>query len=197
MNVTKPAIRRITLEKRELLTPEEVAEKSEAIRKRLFSLEQVKRAGVVMAYMSFRNEVSTEELIKQCLRSGKRVAVPKVEKRDPDASGTVVKSLGAYEIKEAGKYMITGFMGIAEPDVSVLRRVDPSEIDIVIVPGVAFDTDRNRIGYGGGYYDRFIPALRPDCLKVAVAFELQVYDSVPTAEFDLPVDIVVTEKRII
>jgi 5-formyltetrahydrofolate cyclo-ligase len=93
--------------------------------------------------------------------------------------------------------MLTGYMGIAEPDASILHRVDPLEIDMVVVPGVAFDMARNRIGYGGGYYDRFLCTLRPDCLKVAVAFELQVFDSIPAASYDIPVDIIVTEERII
>lgn len=197
MMITKTEIRKITLKKRELQSPGEVAEKSAAILKRLFSLEQFGEAGVVMAYMSFRNEVSTDELIRHCLSSGKRVVVPRVEKSVPDASGGVVRSLGVYEIKEAGKDMVTGAMGIAEPDVSALRRVNPLEIDLVVVPGVAFDIKKNRIGYGGGYYDRFLPALRPDCLKAAAAFELQVYDSVPAAAYDYPVDIIVTEDRII
>ncbi len=194
---SKLRIRRIALDKRNLLTPEEVAVKSEAILERLFFLEKYERANMVMAYMSIRNEVSTEQLILRCLQSGRRVVVPKVEKSTPDASGGVVKSLGVYEIKEAGKHMAAGYMGIAEPDASVLRRVDPLEIDMVVVPGVAFDGVRNRIGYGGGYYDRFLRTLRPDCLKAGVAFELQVFDSIPAASYDIPVDIIVTEERII
>lgn len=197
MMESKTSIRAKTLEKRNLLSPEEVAGRSEAIIKRLFSLERFGQAKTVMAYMSFRNEVSTEQLIVQCLRSGKKVVVPRVEKSTPDASGGVVKSLGVYELKEAGKHMTAGYMGIAEPDASVLRRVDPLEIDLVAVPGVAFDRSRNRIGYGGGYYDRFLRTLRPDCLKAGVAFELQLFDSLPAAEYDLPVDIIVTEERII
>lgn len=197
MMESKPYIRRIALDKRNLLSPEEVALRSEAILKRLFSLEKYEQADTVMAYMSFRNEVSMERLIVQCLRRGKKVVIPRVEKSMPEASGGVVKSLGVYEIKEAGKHMVTGYMGIAEPDASVLRRVDPLEIDLAVVPGVAFDRDRNRIGYGGGYYDRFLRTLRPDCLKAGVAFELQVFDSILAAEYDLPVDIIVTEERII
>lgn len=197
MMESKLRIRRIALDKRNLLTPEEVAVKSEAILERLFFLEKYERANMVMAYMSIRNEVSTEQLILRCLQSGRRVVVPKVEKSTPDASGGVVKSLGVYEIKEAGKHMAAGYMGIAEPDASVLRRVDPLEIDMVVVPGVAFDGVRNRIGYGGGYYDRFLRTLRPDCLKAGVAFELQVFDSIPAASYDIPVDIIVTEERII
>jgi 5-formyltetrahydrofolate cyclo-ligase len=197
MMESKPCIRRLALERRDLLKPEEVAVKSEAIWERLFSLEKYEQANMVMAYMSFRNEVSTEQLIVQCLRSGKGVVVPRTEKSTSAASGDVVKSLGVYEIKEAGKHMLTGYMGIAEPDASVLRRVDPLEIDMVVVPGVAFDGARNRIGYGGGYYDRFLRTLRPDCLKVAFAFELQVFDSIPAASYDIPVDIIVTEERII
>jgi len=197
MMESKPCIRRMALDKRNLLSLEEVAGKSEAIQKRLFSLERFEKADTVMAYMSFGNEVSTEQLIVQCLRSGKKIVVPRVEKSMSDGSGGVVKSLGVYEIKEAGKHMVTGYMGIVEPDASVLRKVDPLEIDFVIVPGVAFDIARNRIGYGGGYYDRFLRTLRPDCLKAAVAFELQVFDSIPAAEYDLPVDVIVTEDRII
>ncbi|HEX2946403.1 MAG TPA: 5-formyltetrahydrofolate cyclo-ligase [Clostridia bacterium] len=193
----KPCFRRMMLDKRNSLSTAEVAQKSEAILKRLASIEKFGRAGTIMAYMSFGSEVSTAKLIEECLQRGKKVVVPRVEKGAPDASGEVVKALGVYEIKEAGKYMTVGYMGIAEPDPASLRRVEPSEIDLVVVPGVAFDRQRNRIGYGGGYYDRFLGTLRPDCLKAGVAFELQVCDYVPVAEYDLPVDIVITEDRII
>lgn len=190
MMETKESIRARIIEQRKLLSIQEVNEKSSAITKRLCSLVQYANAGVVMAYMSFRNEVATDAFINRCSRDGKRVIIPKVQQIPAPA-------LLLYEIKDPGQDVVKGFMGIPEPDASRLERVDPSEIDMVVIPGVAFDKCKNRLGYGAGYYDRFLPTLRPDSLKVGIAYEMQITDSVFAEEYDIPMDMVITEERII
>jgi len=124
---------------------------------------------------------------------GKLVAIPKVEKSGPSGQ----RMLEAYVMEESGKGLIKGFMGIPEPDASVLKRLDPVEIDLVVVPGIAFDYARCRIGYGAGYYDRFLPRLRPDCPKVGLAYEMQVVEKIPASCHDIRMDLVITERRII
>ncbi len=190
MMETKEMIRKRIIEQRGLLSFQEVSDKSSEITGRLCSLNQYAGAGTVMAYMSFRNEVATNALIGQCILDGKRVVIPKVQQR-PDMS------LLPYEIKDQEQDVLPGLWGIPEPDTSRLHKVDPLEIDIVVVPGVAFDSRRYRIGYGAGYYDRFLLSLRPDCLKVGIAFEMQMLEQFDAERYDIPMDFVITELRIV
>lgn len=186
----KAVIRRNMIEQRGLLSIREIIEKSSQIALRLCSLSQYINSGTVMAYMSFRNEVATDIFIGKCIHDGKKVAIPKVQQNPAMA-------LLPYEIKDPKMDVLMGFKGIFEPDASRLRRVDPLELDLVVIPGVAFDCRRHRIGYGAGYYDRFLMTLRPDCLKVGIAYEMQMIDEFSAAEYDIPMDLVITENRII
>jgi len=190
MMETKAAIRKRILEQRSLLSLQEVSEKSREITGRLCSLSQYAGAGTVMAYMSFRNEVETSAFINRCIRDGKRVVLPKVQ-REPGMA------LLPYEIKDLRQDVLPGLWGIPEPDASRMNMADPLEIDIVVVPGVAFDGRRYRIGYGAGYYDRFLLSLRPDCLKVGIAFDMQILDKCYAEKHDIPMDLVITELRIL
>lgn len=167
---------------------EEVNEKSAEIFERLCALRQYDNAKIVLAYMDYRNEVMTGEFIKRCRRDGKRVTLPKVEPGN---------SLSVYEINEVKRDTLPGFKGIPEPNSAILNRLDPAEIDLAVIPGVAFDYGRHRVGYGAGYYDRFIPRLRSDCVKAGVAYSLQLVDKINTGRYDVPMDIVVTEDEII
>lgn len=184
---TKREIRKKIIHERDLLTYNEVMEKSQAIFQRLCSLSQYKRAKTVMAYMSYRNEVSTPGFLAKVIEDGKRVVLPKV-------SGMALK---IYEIHDIEKDIVPGFKGIPEPLGEPENRVDPAEIDLAVIPGVVFDLQKHRIGYGGGFYDRFIPSLRQDCLKAGVAFQMQLVSGIQAESFDVPVDIVITENMII
>ncbi|MGE5613229.1 MAG: 5-formyltetrahydrofolate cyclo-ligase [Bacillota bacterium] len=190
---TKLEIRKRILEERDLLDAGAVFEKSAAIMERLCSLKEYVDAATIMAYMSIRNEVRTDFFIERCMFDGKAVAIPKVERSGPAGQLT----LEAYVIKEPGKDLVKGAMGIPEPDASVLKRLDPGEIDLVVVPGIAFDYSRYRVGYGAGCYDRFLPRLKPGCLKAGVAYEMQVVEKIPAACHDVRMDLVITESRII
>lgn len=190
---TKPEIRKRILEERDMLDVGTVSEKSAVIVERLCSLKEYVNAVTIMAYMPVRNEVRADFFIKRCMLDGKVTAIPKVEKDELFGK----RMLESYVIKEPEKDLIKGFMGIPEPDASILKRLDPEEIDLVVVPGIVFDYRRYRIGYGAGYYDRFLPRLRPDCLKVGLAYEMQVVEKIPAASHDIRMDLVITELRII
>lgn len=190
MMETKAAIRKKVIEQRDLLSIHEINEKSGSITRRLCSLSQYINASTVMTYMSYRNEVATDGFICNCIRDGKRVVIPKVQKI-PDLA------LLPYEIKDPDRDVVEGFRGIPEPDASRLDKVDPLEIDLVVIPAAAFDKGRNRIGYGAGYYDRFLVTLRPDCLKVGIAYKMQILDKFSADVYDIPMDLVITENRII
>lgn len=192
---TKRETRKRIIELRSKLNYYEMSEKSESIFERLFSMNQYADAVTVLAYMSYRNEVLTRPFIKRCMRDGKKIAVPKVEVDKATLAPYGILSL--YEIKDLENDVHTGFKGIPEPNSPGLRKVEPQEIDLVVVPGVAFDLSRNRIGYGAGHYDKLLPLLRPDCLKVAVAYEMQLTEYIAPSAHDIAMDMVITEQRVV
>ncbi|ABO51386.1 5-formyltetrahydrofolate cyclo-ligase [Desulforamulus reducens MI-1] len=187
----KKGIRKKVLEVRSALKKSEVADKSSVIVERLVSFEPYRRAKTIMVYLDFRKEVKTESLINHALRSGKRVTVPVVNAVDRSMTPSLL-------VDFPGDLSI-GSYGILEPAPENLRPVEVQELDLIVVPGTVFDHQGNRMGYGGGYYDRFIPRLRKDAVTVALAFEFQVREnfSVLMGKYDQPVQFIVTEKQII
>jgi 5-formyltetrahydrofolate cyclo-ligase len=179
----KHQIRIQTLAARDSLTPEERRKKSSEIEVRLFGLPEFRDARTVMFFASFRSEVETIPMIRRALAHGKRIILPKVKG----------KVLGLYEIADFDKDVSPGAWGIPEPDESSAVPLD--EIGLIIVPGAAFDSQGNRLGYGAGFYDKLLLAFRG--MTVALAFEEQVVPYVPADPYDVPVKKIVTEKRII
>ena len=171
------------------MTPQEVAGKSAMILKRLLALVEYRRAAVIMTYVDFRNEVKTAELIKNSLALGKLLAVPLIDLQ----ARQLIPSL----LLDFPEDLAPNAWGILEPAPGRRRPLPPEKIDLVIVPGVAFDEKGNRLGYGGGFYDCFLPRTRADTFFVALAFELQIRPEIPTGPADCPVHCLVTEKRVI
>ena len=186
---SKGEIRKRILQARRALAPEEAAEKSARIVAQLLELPEYRVARTVMAYLDFRGEVQTGPFVRVALAQGKRVAVPVTEV----ASRRLVPSLLVRYPEEVAP----GTWGIPEPLPEYVRPVPVEEIDLVVVPGVAFDPAGNRLGYGGGFYDRFLPLTRDDCFWVAPAFELQLVDRIEAGPCDCPVHCIVTEERIL
>lgn len=170
---------------------ESVENKSIRITQRLIDLDSFKSSHTIMCYMDFKNEVMTRYVIRHCFELGKRVVLPLVDTIDG------IRRIVPYEVMDVERDVRSGTLGILEPCKERARIYSLEEIDLVIVPGVAFDTMKNRIGYGAGLYDRFLESVKPDCLKIGIAFEFQIYDVVPVEEHDIPLDMIVTEERII
>ncbi len=189
---TKKEFREFYLERRSRLSREEVREKSALLFERVCSLEQYKKADIILAYMSAGNEADTGAFVYGCIEDGKTVSLPRVEKTEGVGS-----RLGVYTVKDPVEDTVPGFKGILEPDPLKTRLLEPHEPDLAVVPGIAFDTSGNRIGYGAGYYDRLLPLLRTDCLKVGAAFEMQIADMLPAEQHDFRLDMIVTEERTI
>ncbi|TYQ12939.1 UNVERIFIED_CONTAM: 5-formyltetrahydrofolate cyclo-ligase [Acetivibrio alkalicellulosi] len=187
----KKDIRKKILSLRNDLSGEHVLKNSEVITNSLVELKEFKQSKNIMAYMNFRNEVSTFFLLKSCFEMGKKVILPAIN----TVSGK--KKIVTYEVKDMEQQLKKGTYGILEPVNDMDFRVDIREINMIIVPGVAFDTNRNRIGYGAGYYDVFLRELKEGCYKVGIAFELQICYHIPVEKHDVPLDIIVTEKRVI
>jgi len=180
----KKILRKKVLEARLQLLPEEVKQKSDRIMSTLFSTEDYQKAKVVMFYVDMRNEVMTKVSIKKALAKGKRVVVPRVKRG---------YGLLAIEIQSLDELVPSTF-GVLEPPEK--EEIVLAEIDVVVVPGVAFDRNGYRMGYGGGYYDNFLPKLRPDTKKIAVAFNMQIRDLVPIELHDVKMDMIITEQKV-
>ena len=149
----------------------------------------MKHWSTLFIYVNFRSELETLELINRCLSQGKRVAVPLV-----DAS-TV--SMIPLLIKDPAKDLVPGYYDIPEPDPQQSLRVAALEIDAAVIPGSVFDIHGGRLGYGGGYYDRFLVNDAPQAKRIGLAFEMQVVEDVPVQPHDQALDILITEKRIV
>ena len=162
----KRALRRTILAKRDALDAADRADRSRRIWDRMLALPDVRDAGTVMAYWSFGSEVETGPSIERLHRAGARIVLPRIE-------GANVVGV-AYAPGDA--VTATGF-GAMEP--AGIELVEPAEVDVVIVPGVAFDRRGRRVGYGGGFYDRFLPRTRPGAPAIAPAFTLQIVEEVP------------------
>ncbi|WP_352418682.1 5-formyltetrahydrofolate cyclo-ligase [Proteiniborus sp.] len=185
----KRTLRSEILNKRKALSKEEVINKSSDISSLLFSTEQYKNSKYIMCYIDFRNEVRTEEIIKSALNEGKNIIIP--------ISVVETKQLILSQLMDYDKELEAGTYGILEPKKEFIREVNPELIDLVLMPGVAFDRRGYRIGYGGGYYDRFLTKIDDPVPKIALAFELQMVPHVREGRYDLPVDYIITEKEII
>ena len=189
---TKAELRRESLFARKNMPSDEIHEKSRIIVKSLTGLQQYIAASHIMCYVDFKNEVVTKELIEYSLLVGKRISVPVVA--DKVATG---RALIASEIKSFKEDLSEGAYGILEPPADRIRITDPLSIDMVVVPGVLFSRQRHRIGYGAGYYDRFLRLLRKDCYIIGICFDVQLYDIIPFEEHDIPMDLIITETGIV
>ena len=140
-----------------------------------------------MAYMSFGGEFDTSQWVAAVRASGRRLVLPRVD----GAS----RAIRIHEVRDLQRELAAGVWGIREPRVDLCPEVPASEVGLVLVPGVAFTRRGERLGYGGGYYDRFIRDLgSPRPALVAAAFELQVLEELPISERDQRVDLLVTEN---
>ena len=187
----KKTIRKEILQVRSCLSGNERDDKNRAICAKLIEMPEFSRAGLVMAYMDFRDEPGTADIISECFKRGKRVALPVVT-----GKGGAGFELQAFETV-SGAVLLRNSYGIFEPDPNTACRVDEAEIDLVIVPGVVFDLMKYRIGYGAGYYDRFLKKLGMGCFTVGIAYDLQIVDWIPAENHDIPMNKVITESHVI
>ncbi len=144
------------------------------------------RAQTLLLYMAMQTEIDPAKIAKAALASGKRVVYPRCA--EGNSLELYIDDVSAFEKNS---------YGILEPVPGRARRVTADEIDMVIVPGMAFDKQKARLGHGAGYYDRLFDKLRPDTFKLGFAFSWQIVDKVPTEAHDISMDAVVTDEGII
>lgn len=186
-NEAKGKIRREILGKRLRLAEEEIREKSLLIKDKLFGLNQFQKAKLIMFYASFKNEVRTWEMIEEAISCGKKVGLPVLSKKG---------DITPYLVRKLSRDVSEGRFGVPEPEPDESCKVNADEIDIVIVPGVAFDRLGRRIGFGKGCYDRFLRSVKPEVFCIGLAFEMQMVENIPVEEYDEKVDMVITETNI-
>ena len=182
----KEKLRKEIKEKRRKLTKEENRKKSKEVKERLFGLKEYRDAESVLFYVSYDDEVFTHDMIKEALKD-KRVIVPISNKEDCSLSLSILKNWDDLEISS---------YGILEPKKDCIIEVSIEDVDLIVVPGVAFDTKGNRMGHGKGYYDRLLEN-KKQIPTIGLALEFQIIDQIPTEKHDIPLDKIVTEKRII
>ena len=179
----KRGVRARTLARRDAIDPMERARTGQLIVERFLALPEAVAARAVMAFWSFGSEVPMDPLIARLVEAGVTVVLPRIVD-------------GQLEPRtwRPGEPVSETHFGAREPEGG--RVVAPGEIDVVATPGIAFDRLGGRVGYGGGFYDRFLPST--PALRVGVAFGVQLVDEpLPGAPFDLPVDVIVTESETI
>ena len=187
--IDKGLLRRELLKKRDSIPSQVRKAKDAAINERLLSLDEIRNANVLFFFASFRSEVNTLDAIAQLLSDGKRLVLPKVDNERHILLLCEVKGM---------EELAAGYMGIPEPSVLTEdRMVEINGVDEVIIPGAGFDVEGNRVGYGGGYYDRLLSLLTRHVPVVAPAYEEQIIDSIPSESHDIKVSMIVTDRRVI
>jgi len=173
----KAELRREIREKKRAMTPELIEEKSFQLGERFAASELYRNAKTVYGYLPYNQEVRTVPMLQQAIRDGKHVAVPKVY-------GDDMKFIYITDFERIAK----GYAGIPEPIDDGPVADDPTAL--VLMPGLAFDPQGHRIGYGGGFYDRFL-AQEPQHPTLALCYDFQMREQLETEAFDIPVDCVI------
>ena len=172
----KTALRKEIREKKRAMTPEQIEKASYALAKQFFATSYYREAKTLYGYLPYNQEVRTEPILLQALKDGKKVAVPKVY-------GDTMRFIYLEDMNGIEK----GYAGIPEPVAD--EPVAADETALVLMPGLAFDKEGHRIGYGGGFYDKFLSA-EPTHPTVALCYDFQMLPNLETEEFDVPVDLV-------
>jgi 5-formyltetrahydrofolate cyclo-ligase len=182
--LSKEEIRKQIAKKRDKIEQEFIKLSSEIIQDKVISLKEYIHSECIYIYMSFGKEVDTKEIILHALENKKRVAIPKI----------VDKKMQFYYIKDFGQTKL-GYFGIQEP---ITNDIAKEDVPFMIMPGAAFDYSKHRIGYGKGFYDQYLnKEENKNIKKVAIAFDFQILDEIPSEKEDVSPDMIITEKQII
>ena len=172
----KKALRKYIREKKSAMTQAEIENASRGLCDRFLETEQYRHAKTVYGYLPYNQEVRTTPILERALLDGKRIAIPKIY--GDEMKFIFISDLSQVEL---------GYKGIPEPIADIPVADDPTAL--ILMPGVAFDKQGHRIGYGGGFYDKFLEK-EPEHPTVALCYGFQMMDSLETEEYDIPVDCV-------
>lgn len=174
--MNKQELRRAIREKKRSMTPEQIEEKSSLLARLFFESDAYRQARTIYGYLPYNQEVRTVPMLEQALRDGKRVAVPK-------CYGEEMRFIYMTDLSDVER----GYAGIPEPVADGPVAEDPTAL--VLMPGLAFDRAGRRVGYGGGFYDRFLEA-EPEHPTLALCYDFQMVEELETQPHDVPVDTV-------
>lgn len=177
----KRLIRKQIFAARKQCSDEQIQKWSHQVTDRVTALPEFAGADRILAYADYNHEVITRYIIEEAWKAGKEVAVPKV----------VGKDMVFYRLTDFSQ-LEPGYYGIPEP---ARGEIVEWEDALMVMPGVAFDIKNNRVGYGGGFYDRFLEK-HPGIVRLAIAFDFQILDRVPTEPTDICPQIIVTESNV-
>lgn len=188
--MNKKAWRQTMLSRQEALTSEERSALSKQIVRKVLDYHSWQQAKAIALYYAIRNEVDTLLLLKQGWSEGKEMFLPKCFPKE--------RNMTFFKVEHEGQLEVV-YMNIPEPKPEECRELIDRELDLLIVPGLVFDRQGYRIGYGGGYYDRYLANVSPKVEKLSLAYSFQVMDeeSLPREAFDIPVDTIITDREII
>lgn len=184
----KRALRQRLLAARAALDPKERRQLNQAIAARLLSLPEFEHARCVLAYLSFGSEFDTRDFVGALQARDCALVLPRIDLAN--------HRLALHRVSDPEMETLAGVWGIREPDPTRCALAEPREIDAVLVPGVAFTPNCERLGYGGGFYDGLIRDWPGHPPLIAAAFQLQMVDDLPVGPDDLPIDTVVTQTQI-
>ena len=183
--INKKELRREILKIRNNLDKNTKKKYDEIIFTKLRKRKEYINSNNVFIYLGYGSEIDTISFVKEMFLDGKNVCIPKTNTEDKTMEAVIIRDLDNLE---EDKY------GILEP-VSNYEVINKDEIDLVIMPGLAFDNHGGRLGYGGGYYDKFLMDCSADKFKIALAYNFQVIESVPKEEHDILIDCIITEEN--
>jgi len=187
----KKALRRRILDERKNINIVEKEEMDNKILDKFYESEYYRKSKKIFIYISYDSEINTKGIINKALEDNKKVYVPRTEFKN--------RLMDAVEIMSLDNLVESDF-GILEPSIKE-PYIDPNELDLIVVPGVAFDKQGGRMGYGAGFYDRYFKKISEDnikkVMKVALAYEFQTLEKVPMNDHDIPVDCIITENEAI
>ena len=181
MDNTKATIRKEISTKLNNQAGREAFKKSKIIKEKLFATPEFKRSKCVMLYASIHGEVNTDEMIDEALEKGKKVTLPRC---------TSLEGIVPKEISKRNNDLEKGAYGIREPRED-RKTADLKDIDLYVVPGIAFDKRNRRLGRGKGYYDKFLKKLPGNKITIGLAFDFQIVENLPQDSHDIPVSKVI------
>ncbi|WP_459479952.1 5-formyltetrahydrofolate cyclo-ligase [Clostridium saccharoperbutylacetonicum] len=187
-SINKKELRKEILRKRQVMDAIEKEKADNKITDEFLKTDYYKKAEKIFIYVSYDSEINTKGIINRALSDNKKIYVPRTDFK--------TKNMDAVEIISLDELMENSY-GILEPSIEK-TSINPNNIDLIVVPGVAFDRNGGRMGYGAGFYDRYFKKLSNDKIKkLVLAYDLQVVAEVPMEECDVPVDYIITEKEFI
>ncbi|NMA95637.1 MAG: 5-formyltetrahydrofolate cyclo-ligase [Clostridiales bacterium] len=182
---SKDDIRKAIYKRRSELDDKEKSFMDDKVFKRLIEHKLFKSSEAIFIYVSFDGEVDTHRIIDYALDEGKIVCVPKIHTKEEGIMVTKIDNLSS---------LIEGYFGILEPPAGS-KQMDIEDMDLIIMPGLAFDEDGNRVGYGGGFYDRLLAKSQVRVPRIALSYTFQLFNSLPSNRWDEKIDIIITDKK--